>query len=112
MFETGDNTAVNISGILIGAVAFLLIGAFHPVVIKCEYHFGARIWPLFLAASILCCVASLLIDNDFLSTVMAVLGFTCLWSIHELKEQENRVRKGWFPANPRKIKEEENKKRM
>lgn len=93
---------MNIWGILIGLAAFLLIGIFHPIVIKCEYHFGAKIWPLFLVAGVLCCTASLLVSNTFLSSLLAVLGFTCLWSIHELKEQENRVRKGWFPANPRR----------
>ena len=52
---------MNIWGILIGLAAFLLIGIFHPIVIKCEYHFGAKIWPLFLVAGVLCCVASLLV---------------------------------------------------
>ncbi len=93
---------MNTSGILIGLTAFVLIGIFHPIVIKCEYHFGARIWPLFLAVGVLCCVASLLVSGTFPSALLAVLGFTCLWSIHELKEQETRVRKGWFPANPRR----------
>ena len=45
---------MNIWGILIGLAAFLLIGIFHPIVIKCEYHFGAKIWPLFLVAGVLC----------------------------------------------------------
>ena len=36
--------------------------------------------------------------------VVAVLGVTCLWSIKELFEQEERVKKGWFPANPKRKK--------
>lgn len=35
-----------------------------------------------------------------LSRVLGVLGASSLWSIKELYEQENRVKKGWFPANP------------
>lgn len=29
---------MNITGILIGAAAFLCIGVFHPIVIKAEYY--------------------------------------------------------------------------
>ena len=32
---------LNGSGILIGLASFLLIGLFHPIVIKCEYYFSA-----------------------------------------------------------------------
>ena len=31
-------------GILIGFCTFLIIGAFHPVVIKTEYYYGTRPW--------------------------------------------------------------------
>ena len=38
-------------------------------------------------------------------------GCSCLWSIKELFEQRERVRKGWFPENPkRKAKLEEKSK--
>ena len=88
------------SGIIIGVVSFLIIGIFHPIVIKCEYHFTWRIWPVVLVGGLICCAASLFIMQTVLSGALAVLGFTMLWSIHELKEQEARVQKGWFPANP------------
>ena len=29
------------------------------------------------------------------------IGCSCLWSIKELFEQRERVRKGWFPENPK-----------
>ncbi len=89
------------SGILIGLLTFLIIGLFHPIVIKCEYYFTWRIWPVFLAGGLLFSAASLLAANTVLSGGLAVLGFTMLWSIHELKEQAERVRRGWFPANPK-----------
>jgi hypothetical protein len=32
---------------------------------------------------------------------LGIFGYTALWSIHELKQQTKRVRKGWFPKNPK-----------
>lgn len=43
---------------------------------------------------------SLMTPSVLLSTVLGVLGASSLRSIKELYEQENRVKKGWFPANP------------
>lgn len=100
---------MNFSGILIGAAAFLLIGAFHPIVIKCEYYFGQKIWPLFLAGGLIVCLCSVLVSSTILSAILAVLGFTLLWSILELKEQARRVQKGWFPVNPNRQKEKKGK---
>lgn len=93
------------TGIIIGLGSFLIIGLLHPVVIKGEYYFGTKIWPLFLIGGIICVVGSILIENLIASTLLGVLGFSLFWSIHELFEQKERVRKGWFPENPkRKIK--------
>lgn len=89
-------------GILIGLGAFLIIGLLHPVVIRAEYHFGAGIWPAFLAAGAACVAGSLFARSVLASALLSVLGFALLWSIRELFEQEQRVRKGWFPQNPRR----------
>lgn len=89
-------------GILIGAVSFLIIGVFHPIVIKTEYYIGKKAWPVFLVAGILCLVASLFMPNFLASAILGVTGCSFLWSIHEIIEQEERVKKGWFPENPRK----------
>ena len=35
---------MNYVGILIGLATFLIIGLFHPLVIKGEYYFGTRCW--------------------------------------------------------------------
>ncbi|MBQ7192987.1 MAG: DUF4491 family protein [Synergistaceae bacterium] len=93
---------MNLSGIIIGVSSFVIIGIFHPVVIKCEYYFSARVWPVFLVLGLLCCALSLLIENDILSGIIGVAGFCSLWSIHELKKQKERVEKGWFPKNPKR----------
>lgn len=100
------------TGICIGLATFLIIGVLHPVVIKAEYYIGKRIWPAFLVLGVLCIAGSLLISGVILSSLGAVLGFSLLWSIRELFEQEERVKKGWFPANPRKQEWEDSKKHI
>ena len=89
-------------GILIGAATFLLIGSFHVVVIRCEYYFGKGIWPLFAVLGAGALIGSLFIAHTVLSILIAVFGITCLWTIKELFEQEQRVAKGWFPKNPKR----------
>jgi len=95
---------VHWSGIVIGAAAFLIIGVFHPIVIKCEYYFSQKVWPLFLVGGLVCCIISVVVAPVEISAILAVLGFTMLWSIGELKHQAKRVEKGWFPENPRRSK--------
>lgn len=89
---------MNYQGLILGAAAFLIIGLFHPIVIKAEYHFTKRIWPAFLVVGIALVAWSLFIDNFTLSVLVGITGFSSLWSIHEIIEQEDRVRKGWFPC--------------
>lgn len=93
---------MNFLGIIVGACTFLIIGLCHPLVIKGEYYFGVKIWPLFLIAGLACIAGALFIGDALISALVAVLGFSFLWSIHELFEQKARVEKGWFPANPNK----------
>lgn len=91
--------AINFEGILVAFFSYVIIGIFHPVVIKCEYYFSSRIWPLFLVCGILL-LGGALFTSGMLSIVLSLLGASFLWCIHELKEQEARVAKGWFPKNP------------
>lgn len=89
-------------GIVTGLCTFLIIGLFHPLVIKAHYYFGtgSRWW--FAAAGVAFIVVSFLVDDIFLSTILGVTGFSSLWSVREIVEQEQRVKKGWFPANPKR----------
>lgn len=89
-------------GLSLGLCTFLVIGLFHPIVIKGEYYFGVKCWWWFLIAGIVMCFLSWWIDDVFLSVLSAVCGFSCFWSILEVFEQRKRVRKGWFPANPKR----------
>ena len=90
----------NLMGIVIGIATFLIIGVFHPLVIKGEYYFGVRIWWVFLGMGIAAIAASILVRHLLWSTLLAVWGASSLWSIGELFEQRKRVEKGWFPKNP------------
>lgn len=93
---------MNYNGILIGAIAFFTIGIFHPIVIKSEYYFSKKVWPVFLIVGIGFIIGSFVVSYYILSIIMGVIGFSCIWSIHEIIEQEERVKKGWFPKNPKR----------
>lgn len=90
------------TGIIIAVCTFLIIGIFHPIVIKTEYHTGTRFWWLFLIAGIVSVTAAIFVENVIVSSILGVLGASCLWSIGELFEQKERVKKGWFPMNPKR----------
>jgi hypothetical protein len=90
------------TGLIIGAFSFLMIGLFHPIVIKTEYYTGTRLWWVFLVVGIASCAGSLLAGNVIIGSLLSILGFACFWSIKELFEQRERVRKGWFPKNPKR----------
>lgn len=91
---------MNFVGLIVGICTFLIIGFFHPIVIKAEYYWGVKCWWLFLVVGVAATIGSLLIDNMTISTLMGVFAFSSFWSIKELYEQRERVRKGWFPRNP------------
>lgn len=91
---------MNYSGLLVGLATFLIIGCFHPLVIKAEYYFGVKCWWAFAFAGIGFCIWSLLAEGIVHSTIIGVLGFSCFWSILEVFEQRDRVEQGRFPAGP------------
>ena len=95
-------TIMNYTGLIIGAATFLIIGLFHPIVIKAEYHFGTKCWWVFALAGILFVAASLWVDSFIWSTLLGVIAFSSFWSILELFEQKKRVEKGWFPKKSAK----------
>ena len=98
---------MNFEGIIIGLATFLTIGIFHPIVIKAEYYFGRRCWWGFLAGGLVFMAASLLTENTYISIVLGVIAFSALWGIHEVFQQHQRVKKGWFPMNPKRSHEYE-----
>jgi hypothetical protein len=55
---------------------------------------------MFLITGIVFCVLSFIVDNLIASTILGVTAFSSFWSILELYQQKERVRKGWFPEGP------------
>ena len=85
------------TGLIIGVATFLIIGLFHPLVIKGEYYFGVRCWWIFALMGVAAVIGSLMVENVLISTLLVVWGASSFWSIGELFEQRKRVEKGWFP---------------
>ncbi|MBO6059705.1 MAG: DUF4491 family protein [Bacteroidaceae bacterium] len=89
-------------GLIIAVVTFLIIGAFHPIVIKSEYYWGVKCWPVFALVGIILLGISLFVENVLLAAIIGITGCSSLWSVLEIFEQRERVRKGWFPMNPKR----------
>ena len=89
-------------GLVIGVSTFLIIGLFHPVVIKCEYYFGTRCWWWFLVLGLVGVGLSIWVENVLWSSLLGVFSFSSFWTIKEIFDQKKRVIKGWFPRNPKR----------
>ena len=90
------------TGVIIAISTFLIIGLFHPLVIKAEYHFGTRCWWIFLLTGLVTIGSAFFIADVLWSALIGVVGASLLWSIGELFAQKRRVEKGWFPMNPKR----------
>ena len=93
---------LNYYGIALGAVSFLIIGVFHPLVIKGEYYLGKKMAWIFLFMGIVTSFLSLIVENTFISVSLGVFGFSSFWGIKEIYEQIERVKDGKFPKNPKR----------
>lgn len=93
---------MNYQGLIVGLATFLIIGIFHPVVVKAEYYWGTKCWWIFLLLGIAAVIVSLLVSDLLISVLLGVFAFSSFWTIGELFEQKKRVAKGWFPANPKR----------
>lgn len=90
----------HLAGLLIGICTFLIIGLFHPIVVKAEYYWGTKCWWIFLVLGIGGIAASLSVDNILVSSLLGVFAFSSFWTIKEVFEQEERVKKAGFPRIP------------
>ena len=95
-------TEYHLGGLVIGISTFLIIGLFHPVVIKAEYYWGTRCWWIFLILGIMGIAGSLLINDLLVSSLLGVFSFSSFWTIKEVFDQRKRVLKGSFPMNPKR----------
>ena len=91
----------HILGVAIGAATFLIIGLFHPLVIRTLLLRHSM--PLVvLAAGIIFMILAVAVRRCAMVKSARLVSFSSLWSIKEVVEQEHRVKKGWFPANPKR----------
>ena len=54
----------HLAGLFIGICTFLIIGLFHPVVVKAEYYWGTKCWWIFLILGIAGVIASLIVQKE------------------------------------------------
>ena len=101
----------HLSGLFIGICTFLIIGLFHPIVVKAEYYWGTKCWWIFLLLGIAGVIGSIYTDDILFASLLGVFAFSSFWTIKEIFEQEERILKGWFPMNPKRAKEYEKKKK-
>ena len=93
---------MNSYGVVLGGIMVLSIGLCHKLVIKGEYYWGTKWWPVLLFIGSFFNLVSILVNNKLLSGSFGILGFAMLWSIYELFKQKERVKKGWFPKNAKR----------
>ena len=93
---------LHFTGVIIAICTFLILGFFHPLVIKVEYHSGTRYWWVFLLLGVASLVGAFFVADVFWSALIGVVCASLLWSIGELFAQKRRVEKGWFPMNPKR----------
>lgn len=94
---------INLIGPACAAATFLGVWIGHVSVRKIEREVE-RIWiptALALILGIGLEIASVWTASRALSAFLAILGVTLLWDSLELHRQQNRIRHGHAPANPR-----------
>lgn len=93
---------MNWIGILLGLFTFLMIGGGFVWVIKLEYYVGAQIAKVVAAFGVLVILLSLFMPDFVTSALVGVVGGSIVWGATELPDQQERVARGIFPANPNK----------
>ena len=98
-----QNMEINLTGIACAAATFLGIWIGHVSVRRIEREVE-RIWIPAAFALILGIgleIASFWASSRALSAFFAIVGVTLLWDALELHRQQNRIRHGHAPANPK-----------
>jgi len=93
---------MNTTGIFFGLFTAFAIGFGFVWVIKLEYYFGAHFARAVAVLGITIVLVSLFIPGITFSGILGIVGGTIIWGATELPDQEERVAKGMFPANPNK----------
>ncbi len=90
------------TGPSLALVTVLTIWFGHVMVRKVNYHFGTKPVPVVALVGVGALVVSLFIQDFTLSGGLGIIGITTLWDAFELVRQENRIKKGHAPMNPKR----------
>jgi uncharacterized membrane protein len=90
---------MNWTGLLLGAVAFLIIGLCHPLVAKLEYYKGKESWWMLFLPGLIFAGISFFTDK-IISIITGIIAFALFWSVIEIFKQHDRVLKGQAKRNP------------
>ena len=94
--------ALSWAGVVLGIATVVTIGVGHVLVRKLNYHFGTRPAPLAFVIGLVFMALSFIATQDTVSGLLGILAITTCWDGYELIRQEERVRKGIAPANPKR----------
>jgi len=90
---------MNFGGLLLGFVAFLIIGLCHPLVAKLEYYKGKKSWPFLFIPGLFFLIVSFF-AQDIFSILFGIIAFALFWSTVEMFKQHERAIKGQVKRNP------------
>ena len=91
-------TDYHLGGIVIGICTFLIIGLFHPIVVKAEYYWGTRCWWIFLILGIAGIIGSILINDILISSLIGVFSFSSGKYLFRAGHLKNRVQWSFLVA--------------
>src|SRR5687768_7320981 len=101
-WDDGERMELNAIGLVAAASTFVGVWFGHVAVRKIE-SIARTIWlptASFAAVGVIFEALSLLTSNSLFSTAFGILSFTLLWDALEFTRQQNRIKKGYAPANP------------
>jgi hypothetical protein len=90
------------AGPVLAACTLGTIAFGHVAVRRANYLFGTRPVPYVIVLGSLLLFLSLLATGDLPSAVLGIVGITTLWDAVELIRQEERIRRGHAPENPKR----------
>jgi hypothetical protein len=90
------------AGLALAVTTVATIGIGHVLVRKLNYHLGTKPAPVAFLLGAAAMGASLLVSSQLTSALLGIIGITTFWDGIELIRQEERVRKGTAPRNPRR----------
>lgn len=94
---------MNTFGLIIGLLTLIIIGLGFVWVIFGERYFSYRCWPFVIVFGLILVGLSTLIESDYLSAIIGIVGASFIWGATELKAQAIRSELGWFKYRRDKI---------